>query len=192
MMPEYNGKPSEGLARLRQVKTGAVPALFHHKEFGDIGIMYGKAGDPNNNYRHGYGLAHIDAKHPGAADTILAFFDGPDVRELEPTVGENGRKDAGRVVLSNKKYRLAMTRNFTKGRNPSLACGLLPRLIGSRWVKAGHRAQSPPLRLREGATHRPLNLPQQKIARPTGKKDLSKHKGKLSQGSKGDFFPENG
>lgn len=119
MMPEYNGKPSEGLARLRQVKTGAVPALFHHKEFGDIGIMYGKAGDPNNNYRHGYGLAHIDAKHPGAADKIQAFFDGPDVRELEPTVGENGRKDAGRVVLTNKKYRLAMTRNFTKGRNPA-------------------------------------------------------------------------
>ena len=46
MMPEYNGKPAEGLARLRQAKTGAVPALFHHKKYGDIGIMYGKPGDP--------------------------------------------------------------------------------------------------------------------------------------------------
>ena len=47
MMPEYNGKPAEGLARLRQAKTGAVPALFHHKKYGDIGIMYGKPGNPN-------------------------------------------------------------------------------------------------------------------------------------------------
>ena len=46
MMPEYNGKPAEGLARLRQAKTGAVPALFHHKKYGDIGIMYGKPGNP--------------------------------------------------------------------------------------------------------------------------------------------------
>ena len=46
MMPEYNGKPAEGLARLRQAKTGAVPALFHHKKYGDIGIMYCNPGNP--------------------------------------------------------------------------------------------------------------------------------------------------
>lgn len=55
MMPEYNGKPAEGLARLRQAKTGAVPALFHHKKYGDIGIMYGKPGNPNREYAGGYG-----------------------------------------------------------------------------------------------------------------------------------------
>lgn len=65
MMPEYNGTPAEGLARLRQAKTGAVPALFHHKKYGDIGIMYGKPGNPNREYAGGYGLSHIDAKHPG-------------------------------------------------------------------------------------------------------------------------------
>ena len=60
MMPEYNGKPAEGLARLRQAKTGAVPALFHHKKYGDIGIMYGKPGNPNREYAGGYGWSHID------------------------------------------------------------------------------------------------------------------------------------
>lgn len=190
MMPEYNGKPSEGLARLMQMKTGAVPALFHHKEFGDIGIMYGKAGDPNNNIRHGYGLAHIDAKHPGAADQIQAFFDGPDVREIEPTVGENGRKDAGRVVLANKKYRLAMTRTFTKGRNP--ASGLWIVTAFEREPLSKGRPQSsiaaPALaRGREPSTPQPAAA---KDSTPDWKKDLSKFKGKLSQGSKGDFFPE--
>ncbi len=43
------------------------------------------------------------------------------------------------------------------------------------------------------ARGRDLSTPQPAAAKdntPDWKKDLSKHKGKLSQGSKGDFFPE--
>ncbi len=112
------------------------------------------------------------------------------MREIEPTVGENGRKDAGRVVLANKKYRLAMTRNFTKGRNP--ASGLWIVTAFEREPLSKGRPQSsiaaPAL-----ARGRDLSTPQPAAAKdntPDWKKDLSKHKGKLSQGSKGDFFPE--
>lgn len=107
MMPEYNGKPAEGLARLRQAKTGAIPALFHHKKYGNIGIMYGKPGNPNREYAGGYGLAHIDAKHPGAADQIQRFLD---VAEADDARLSKTNTDPDRVVLTDGVYLLAMTK----------------------------------------------------------------------------------
>ena len=183
MMPEYNGRPAEGLARLRQAKTGAIPALFHHKEFGDIGIMYGKAGDPNNNYRHGYGLAHIDAKHPGAADQIQAFLDDPNVKRIKPTVRKGKKKDPNRVVITNLTYRLAMTRR--NGGNWIISAyelnqpneGRPQSSIAAPALTRGHDILTPQPAIEEDST-------------PAWKTTLSKHKGKLSQGSKGDFFPE--
>ncbi len=190
MMPEYNGKPAEGLARLRQAKTGAIPALFHHKEFGDIGIMYGKPGDPNNAYAGGYGLAHIDAKHPGAADQIQRFLDDARVRVISPTVKKGRRKDQDRVVLANGSFRLAMTRRWEMGEktapgiwvissydiDPSYA-GRPQNQTAASALNRGREPWSPPPAAAKDST-------------PDRKKDLRKLKGKLSQGSKGDFCPK--
>ena len=60
-----SNNPKEALTRLRADRTGAVPDLFHFPEVGKIGIAWSKAGNPYKDYAGGYGLAHIDAKHPG-------------------------------------------------------------------------------------------------------------------------------
>ncbi len=186
MMPEYNGYPSEGWARLRQAKTGAVPALFHHKKYGDIGIMYGKPGNPNREDAGGYGLSHIDAKHPGAADQIQRFLDVAGVKVISPTVRKGRRKDQDRVVLTDGVYFLAMTHLWVrKGHKDQKG----------NWVVTAYeqgRSQNQNTTSAVSRGRRPW-MPQPTSAQdstPDWKKDLSKLKGKLSQGSKGDFFPE--
>lgn len=177
MMPEDNGKPAEGLARLRQAKTGAVPTLFHHKEFGDIGIMYGKPGDPNNAYAGGYGLSHIDAKHPGAEDQIQSFLDDAEVRVISPTVKKGRRKDQDRVVLTDGVYFLAMTHLWEREGHKDQK---------GNWVVTAYekgRSQNQNTTSAVSRGRRPW-MPQPAAAKdstPDWKKDLSKLKGKLSR-----------
>ncbi len=128
-------------------------------------------------------MAHIDAKHSGAADQIQAFLDDPNVKRIKPTVRKGKKKDPNCVVITNFTYRLAMT-----WRNDG------------NWIISAYELDTP----NEG---RPQNqvatsavsrgrspwMPQPAAgddSTPNWKKDLSKLKGKLSQGSKGDFFPE--
>ena len=185
MMPEYSGKSAEGLAKLRQLKTGAIPALFHHEEVGDIGLMWGRPGDPKMDYLNGYGLAHIDAKLPGEADQIQAFL-APNVKRLEPTVEKSQKKDPHRVVLTNHTYRLAMTRRYKDADGTWIISsyeldktdeGRPQSSIAAPALTRGHDISTPQPAIGEDST-------------PDWKTTLSKHKGKLSLGSKGDFFPE--
>lgn len=185
MMPEYNGKPAEGLARLRQAKTGAVPAQFHHKEFGDIGIMNGKPGDPNNAYAGGCGLSHIDAKPPGAADHIQSFLERAR-RDDSPRNVKAQTKDPNRVVLTDGVYYLAMTQVWNRKGHKNQR---------GNWVVTAYekgRSQNQDSTSAVAIGRGPW-MPQPASAEDSmadWKKDLSKLKGKLSQGSKGDFFPE--
>lgn len=59
--------------------------------------MYGKPGNPNREYAGGYGLSHIDAKHPGAADQIQRFLD---VAEVDDARLSKTNTDPDRVVLT--------------------------------------------------------------------------------------------
>ncbi len=112
LMPEYSGKPAEGLAKLRQMKTGAVPALFHHKDVGDIGLMWGRPGDPKKDYLDGYGLAHIDTKHPGAADQIERFIK----HAWRVPVSPDKKGASEKAILTDGRYYLVLVKRWRKGR----------------------------------------------------------------------------
>lgn len=70
-----------GIEAARMLANGAdeVPDAMHRADLaeygGDTGItfVYGNVGNPNKNYKGGYGIAHIGAKH--GADTILRVVD---------------------------------------------------------------------------------------------------------------------
>lgn len=68
---EYSGKPREALATIRSQKTGFAQDAVPHDEIGPIGLAYGVEGDPANDWKQGYGVAHIDAKHPGWLDANI-------------------------------------------------------------------------------------------------------------------------
>ena len=48
----------------RNQETGFAANVVSHPELGSIGFPYGVAGDPANDFAGGYGVAHVDAKHP--------------------------------------------------------------------------------------------------------------------------------
>ncbi|TCP35917.1 hypothetical protein [Sphingomonas sp. BK235] len=53
------------LAELRKEQSGIVRGLLHHEALdAPIDLPWGQAGDPARDYRGGFGLAHILAKHP--------------------------------------------------------------------------------------------------------------------------------
>ena len=91
------------LAKLRAEKTGAVPNLYHHKAIGPIGLAYGVPGNPKRKYKNGYGLSHIEAKHPGVLEKLQSILDG--LTEVKWIKSEDGTKN-DRVVLSDPGHRV--------------------------------------------------------------------------------------
>jgi hypothetical protein len=54
----------DALDELLERQAGEVPAALHHPELGPIDMKWGEAGDAARDFRGGYGLSHIIAKHP--------------------------------------------------------------------------------------------------------------------------------
>ena len=188
MMPEYNGKPAEGLAKLRQLKTGAIPALFHHEEVGDIGLMWGRPEDPKKDYLDSYDLAHIDTKHPGVADKIEELLK----HAWLESVHQDRKGALEKAILKDGVHMLVLVKKWRKrGKVTS----------NGNWTITAYLKEKNALKSRmqnQDATSAITrdhdiwtSLPaEQQDSTPDWKKDLSKHKSKLYQGSKGDFFPE--
>ncbi len=74
VLTQFAGKPKEVLAEPRKRKTGAATNVYTFQGK-PVGICYGKPGDAKNNFKGGYGLSDIDAKHSGEADKIQDILD---------------------------------------------------------------------------------------------------------------------
>ena len=75
------------IAHLKQQQTGEAVAALHHPEVGDIDLVWGKEGDPKRNYKGGYGLAKIAAKHPEVIDDLQGVLLG--LKKNQQQSGEN-------------------------------------------------------------------------------------------------------
>ena len=98
ILTQFKGKLSEALTELRRLKTGEARAVLHHDEVGHIDIIWGKAGDPAKKYAGGYGLAHIDAKHPGVADDLQKILDTTKINWKKSQEGRLQLEDNDHVV----------------------------------------------------------------------------------------------
>lgn len=74
------GRVKEALAWLRQAQAGDVSGLLNHPGVpGRIDLMWGEPfipGQQGGKRQEGFGLAHMDTKHPGAADALPELWDG--------------------------------------------------------------------------------------------------------------------
>jgi len=96
---EYSDiKGKEAIKFLLEEKSGWVRDAFHIPNFGYVSLVYGEAGNPQNEYKPGYGLAHIIAKHGMDAVDIIpkALKNGT----ITPSTKENNKFD---VVYGNYK-----------------------------------------------------------------------------------------
>jgi hypothetical protein len=60
----FAGRPRLALEYIRKRKAGIAEGAIQHPdaEVGAVGLPWGKPGDSANDFKHGYGVSHIDAK----------------------------------------------------------------------------------------------------------------------------------
>lgn len=61
---EFHHNAQAAIECLMKEKDGEAVGALSHPEVGDIDLVWGEEGDPEKDYRGGYGLAKIAAKHP--------------------------------------------------------------------------------------------------------------------------------
>ncbi|MBQ7207995.1 MAG: hypothetical protein IJS01_09385 [Lentisphaeria bacterium] len=91
--PEYSGQGSRAVDALRKLGRGWIPALWSHKTIGDIALPYGMTDEDARKigYKTGYGLAHIDERHPDL-----------DWASVDKTISNgNIRQDGNRIILTD-------------------------------------------------------------------------------------------
>ena len=69
---QFKGKAREAIAFLLEKKDGEAIAALHHKDIGDIDLVWGKEGTGKSD---GYGLAKLAKYHPEVLDNLQELLD---------------------------------------------------------------------------------------------------------------------
>ena len=75
VLTQYRGDAHGAIKKLMALRTGDAEAALSHPDIGDIDLIWGKEGDAQYDYRDGFGLGKIAAKHPevlGDLQNIIA------------------------------------------------------------------------------------------------------------------------
>lgn len=95
---QFKGNAQGAVKHLMEAKTGEAVAALHHKDIGDIDLVWGKEGTPGKDYSDGYGLAKIAQKHPEVLDRLQEVIDEMDVKS----------KSGNRVILESHDHKAAV------------------------------------------------------------------------------------
>lgn len=104
----FKNKPKAALEWLRQQKNGFAADAVPHPELGSIGLPFGQVGDPAHDFNGGYGVSHIDAKHPGYLDDNIEKISALPI--VERFHDKSGRVRA--VVLSDGSHRAVISHDW--------------------------------------------------------------------------------
>jgi len=80
---------------LRELKSGEATAALHHKDIGDIDLIWGEEGSGKSD---GYGLAKLVKYHPEVLDNLQEILDEMKVVS----------KSDNRVKLESDKHRASI------------------------------------------------------------------------------------
>lgn len=69
---QFKGRAKEAIAFLLEKKDGEAIAALHHKDIGDIDLVWGKEGTGKSD---GYGLAKLSKYHPEVLDNLQELLD---------------------------------------------------------------------------------------------------------------------
>lgn len=92
---QFKGKPQEAIEHLLQVKDGEAVSALHHKDIGEIDLVWGKEGTPGKDYKDGYGLAKIAKKHPTIINNLQEIISRMSV----------SKQDRNRAILESLDHR---------------------------------------------------------------------------------------
>ncbi|MBP5479403.1 MAG: hypothetical protein J6Y15_08595, partial [Bacteroidaceae bacterium] len=92
---QFKGKAKEAIAFLMKKKGGEALGALHHKDIGDIDLVWGKEGTAKSD---GYGLSKIVKYHPEVLNNLQEILDDMEV---------NSRSD-NRINLESEKYQASV------------------------------------------------------------------------------------
>jgi hypothetical protein len=100
--PRLAGRPQEALRWVRAGKGRFVPGAIPHPDFENgIGLLHGEPGNPNENWQSGFGVSHIDAKHPGDLDEAVQAI--PSLPVIETIKDSRTGRVMGKVLSDGKR-----------------------------------------------------------------------------------------
>lgn len=106
---QFRGKPSEAIAFLIQKQDGEALGALHHKDIGEIDLVWGKAGTKKSD---GYGLAKLVKYHPEVLDNLQEILDDMHVTERSENriqLESETHQAAVRLTWDNKKKNWLLT-----------------------------------------------------------------------------------
>ncbi len=92
---QFKGKAKEAIAFLLEKKEGEAVGALHHKDIGDIDLVWGKEGTGKSD---GFGLAKLVKYHPEVLDDLQEIIDDMTVV----------KKNANRVQLGSKTHKASV------------------------------------------------------------------------------------
>lgn len=96
---EFKHNSQGAIKKLMEEKNGEAIAALHHSELGDIDLIWGEEGDPDNDYKGGYGLAKIAKKHPEVLNDLQSILNK---MSIDPS---RSGKHKARLRSEDGKYR---------------------------------------------------------------------------------------
>lgn len=103
---EFHHDAKGAVKKLISEKGGEAIGALYHPDIGDIDLIWGEEGNPENEYRGGYGLAKIVAKHPEVVGDLQGILSN--LKVIEEKSGSN----RVRLQSTDGKYRAAIRLTF--------------------------------------------------------------------------------
>ena len=102
---QFQNKPKEAIEHLTSVGGGEAVGAFTHPEVGPIDFVWGKPGNPEKEYKNGYGLAHIIAKHGIETANRL-----PSILKRARTIERPENRN--RIILRDEPYEAVISLDY--------------------------------------------------------------------------------
>lgn len=183
----FERKPEKAVTKLLKEKTGCCPGVFYQKEVGPIGLAYGRTVEGDKEDRGGYGLAHMEKKHPGFWKKVQSVLDNGEV-----IGGKEALELLDKVHVSDGKSLVVVTRNWKQDRS-SGTWTITGFASGNRnYVKRVGKVVSEEVQIRKEKVSSGSSV-LVTGDEPDGKTHFSSQRGdkqSLSQSNMGDYFPD--
>ena len=106
---QFKGKPNEAIEFLRSKKSGEAVGALHHKDIGEIDLVWGEEG---NGKSDGFGLAKLIKYHPEVLDSLQELLDTMKIvsqTDNRIQLESNTHKASIRLTWDNEKKNWLLT-----------------------------------------------------------------------------------
>ncbi|MCL2887621.1 MAG: DUF2213 domain-containing protein, partial [Betaproteobacteria bacterium] len=104
ILTQFHHDAQGAIKKLTELKDGEAVGALHHPEVGDIDLVWGKEGTPEEEHKDGYGLAKIATKHPEVLENLQGI--------LSSMKKNDARSGPNRTILESPDHKAIVALNW--------------------------------------------------------------------------------